>query len=166
MREPAELSERDIAAFWSRVDTRGPDDCWPWTAAKSMGYGAMQIGSKSDKTAMMTRSHRIAFFLAHGRWPDPYGLHDCPGGDNRLCCNPAHIFEGSHTDNIADMVAKARQSRGSTHGAAKLTNDDVIEMRRRHADGGVSHTALAMEYGVCRSEVSMIVSRRRWMHVA
>lgn len=83
--------------FWSKVDRRGPDECWPWLAAKSATrYGVF------DKT----RAHRVAYALTHGLIPE--GRIVCHRCDNPPCCNPAHLWLGTPKDNTADMVAKGR----------------------------------------------------------
>lgn len=55
----------------------------------------------------MIKSHRMAYALTNGP-PENDVLHRC---DNRPCCNPAHLWDGTQADNMADMVAKGRQSR-------------------------------------------------------
>jgi hypothetical protein len=98
------MDEKTIARFRAKVDVRGPDECWPWMAClNTYGYGAFTIGYGAARRT--EKAHRVAFFLEHGRWPVPYGYHRC---DNRPCCNPAHIFEGTAVDNNADMRAKGR----------------------------------------------------------
>lgn len=95
--------------FWEKVDKNGPvpahrpelGPCWVWTAGRSHGYGLIYV-DRSGKT----RAHRVSFFLKHGRWPQPCGLHRC---DNRLCVRPSHIFEGTKADNVRDMDAKGRR---------------------------------------------------------
>src|SRR5262245_2521405 len=93
------MNTEDIARFWPKVDVRGPDECWPWIAGKGAGYGSFWLDGRN------VTAHRVAFFLANGKWPDPFGCHSC---DNHPCCNPAHIFEGTQWDNDMDRVAKGR----------------------------------------------------------
>jgi len=39
-----EMTESDVARFWSKVDKRGPDDCWEWNAHKyPNGYGLFRM---------------------------------------------------------------------------------------------------------------------------
>ena len=89
--------------FWSNVERSG--ECWIWKAGKSStGYGAFAFNGKQEGT------HRVSWMLTHG--PIPQGVfvcHNCPGGDNRSCVNPQHLFLGSPLDNMRDMVKKGRQ---------------------------------------------------------
>lgn len=143
--------------FWEKVRVAGPDDCWVWTAGRfKSGYGSFD----------QFPAHRTAWALTHGPIPDGLVVcHNCPDGDNRLCVNPAHMFLGTHTDNNADMRAKGRASVGEMQPSSKLTVEDVQEIRRRFAAGGISQNALAREYGVCGQLVNGIIARKRWKHV-
>ena len=71
--------------FWEKVDRRGPDECWEWTASRThRGYG--RIRSEVGRHA---HAHRVAYELLVG--PIPEGLvidHLCR---NRGCVNPAHL---------------------------------------------------------------------------
>lgn len=97
--------------FWGKVDRRGLDECWKWLGAKAPhGYG--QIGTKSSKHML---AHRFSYELHYGPIPDNdtyHGtcvLHKC---DNPSCVNPAHLFLGTQSDNVADMIAKGRDNYG------------------------------------------------------
>lgn len=93
-------------------------------------------------------------------------LHRC---DNPPCCNPAHLFLGTHADNVRDKVNKGRQSRhsspGEAAGLAKLTNEQVLEMRRLYAEEHIRQVDLAARFGVGQSAVSAILRRRTWSHI-
>lgn len=95
--------------FWSKVAKAGANDCWPWLGSqqKPMGYGHWTWWD--GERGRSTTAHRKAWQLTNG--PIPEGmmvLHSC---DNPPCCNPAHLWLGTHADNMADKVAKGRQSR-------------------------------------------------------
>jgi len=99
----------------------------------------------------------------------PFGLcvlHRC---DNRRCCNPAHLFLGTNGENVFDKVAKGRQAKGRGHGAlgersgtAKVSQDEVREIRRAYAAGEASQYALADRFGISQGSVSLIVRRINW----
>lgn len=89
-------------------------------------------------------------------------LHGC---DNPPCVNPAHLRPGDHLENVDDMMSRDRHVRGSRNGHSKLTEVEVQEIRRR-ADAGELHRLIAADYGVSRSRVTTIASRKDWRHVA
>jgi hypothetical protein len=98
---PMSASEQE--RFWSKVDRRGPDECWPWTGCiVRNGYGQFARENRGP----LVKPNRVAWALANGRdLGDLYACHTC---DNRSCCNPAHIFAGTHSDNMRDCFQKGR----------------------------------------------------------
>jgi hypothetical protein len=79
-------------------------------------------------------------------------LHRC---DVRLCINVEHLFLGTHAENIADAVAKGRMARGESHPKARLTDDQVTDIRAEPRTWGSSRR-LARKYGVSESSISQI----------
>ena len=171
MRQVAErakaLLEPLTRRFWAKVDKRGPDECWEWTARRSaFGYGRVSAAFGKLET------HRLAFFLTHGRWPKPCCCHRC---DNPPCCNPAHLFEGTHADNTRDMIAKGRgfipkrertrPPRGAPRprrSGAKLNEQQVRDVRANHALCRVSLAELGRRFGVSPGAISFIVKGISW----
>ncbi len=76
--------------------------CWEFCgAATAQGYGHINYQGRLQFV------HRIVFRIMKGRIPyEMLVLHSC---DNPRCCNPDHLFLGTHKDNTADMIAKDRQ---------------------------------------------------------
>lgn len=157
---PRPVAER----FWEKVDRRGPDECWPWTAGMMPnGYG--KFGEREGAT---TTAHRMAWLLARG--PIPPGLVVCHRCDARSCCNPEHLWLGTPADNQGDMRAKGRHRyvlprvRGEQHGRSKLRDVDVIDIRAR-VTWGYSVHEIASRYGVAPTTIYRIVRRELWTHL-
>jgi hypothetical protein len=92
--------------FWSKVDSSaGPDACWPWLA-KARAQSGEGYGNFAIRNGKYVHAHRFAWQLTNG--PIPSGLQGCHKCDNPLCCNPRHLFLGTHQDNMDDMHAKGR----------------------------------------------------------
>lgn len=154
------LSER----YWSKVDRRGVNDCWPWTARTKKGYGQIWAGYDGDRRVVMAWAHRVAWEFAHGESPGVLHVrHKC---DNPSCQNPAHLELGTHLDNMRDMTERQRYKvvLGSKHGKSKLTEGDVRDMRRLYCSGA-TQVSLAELFGVSQSNVSDIVRGKTWRHV-
>lgn len=155
--------------FWDRVKIGQKNECWPFLGTPHNHDGHCQFTFNGEREG----AHRLAWILTNGEIPDGFWvLHKC---DNPPCCNPDHLFLGSIQDNIADMVAKGRNvkgdrarernfRRGSEHGCAKLTENSVIEIRIRHANGEMQ-TTLAHEFGVTKHAIWRIVNRITWGHI-
>lgn len=148
--------------FWSKVERGSANECWNWTATVlRSGYGAFKIEGRKNGLA-----HRIAYELTHGEIPhgDHFGTtcvcHRC---DNRLCCNPNHLWLGTNADNVRDRDAKHRHKalRGSRVKHSKLTEEQVAAMRR---DPRTSRE-IANEYGMSYTHIIDIRKRRMWKHV-
>lgn len=153
--------------FWAKVDKRGPDECWEWEGCRHprSGHGRITLNYVNRY------AHRHAWELTNG--PVPEGLHVLHHCDNGPCCNPAHLFLGTHSDNMADMCAKGRHRggakaghswapKGSRHPWAKLTEDQVRRIRSRYAAGGVTQSELGADYGVSGGTISRIVRGAGW----
>ncbi len=93
------------ARFWMRVSETG--SCWVWTGARNKdGYGYLRDG---ESTVL---AHRFAWASLNGPIPDGGQiLHHC---DNPPCCNPEHLYVGTHADNMRDMANRGRAATGKT----------------------------------------------------
>lgn len=138
----------------SKIGVAAPSGCWEWSGAKITGYGVIRV-DRRNKLA-----HRASYEIHCGAI-EP-GLNVCHRCDNPLCINPEHLFLATHAGNMADKVAKNRQSRGEGRPLAKLTNADVLEIR---AASGIPQSALAARYGIGQNIISRIRTGKRWKHV-
>lgn len=126
------------ARFWSRVDVGPRSQCWPWRGGTDRhGYGVTGFGSR--------RAHRVAFDLFFGE-PSGHVMHSC---DNPICCNPHHLRDGTHSDNMRDMAQKGR-SGGQRHSTTTILRAKQLLAAR------VSQRLVAEATGLSKSYVGKI----------
>lgn len=155
-------TEMQAAKFWEKVDQRGAGDCWTWTGCIAPnGYGRYRNAG----------AHRFSWMVTH-RSEIPEGmsvLHRC---DNRSCVNPHHLFIGSQKDNVADCIAKGRfpsnltaRGKGEKCPRAKLTNEQVLDIRSRFTGSHGELRMFAKEFGVTIQNIWRLLNRKTWNHI-
>lgn len=142
-----------IETFWSRVEPDLNSGCWIWSGSfANNGYGRIDIAGRR------VSAHRLAYEVTFGTIPA--GMCVCHRCDTPACVNPDHLFLGSNADNVADKVAKGRTARGEGAGRAKLTEDQVKEIRSLR--GTLSQSQIAKHFGIIQPHVSSIMTGRAW----
>lgn len=137
--------------FWTTLN-KEPSGCWEWPLSKQQfGYGVMGLGHG------VIRTHRYAWECTNG--PVPHGLcvlHQC---DNPACCNPDHLFLGTHQANTDDKIGKdrGRNQAGSWSG---LTGEDAEWVRELCGERGYPQNWVAVLLGVGKSTVGNVMNRR------
>lgn len=182
------LNKAQVARFHAKVKKRGELECWDWQAARSKtGYGLFNV------SGVMRLAHRVAYVVYKGAFPEYFCVcHSC---DNPRCCNPAHLWLGTQSQNHRDMCSKKREPRGESHGlvkapwkaahgdrngsrkyiermprgeanaAAKLNASSVREIRAMSESGRFKTNEIAEKYGVSRANVIAIHKRKTWKHL-
>lgn len=171
----------------------GLSPCWTWTGPHNptTGYGLIRQRREGKRTTVDV--HRAAWEVASGQ-PVPDGLRVLHVCDVPLCARNddegtyevrgvplprrGHLFLGTHADNMADMWAKGRGPIGDRNGSRKhiermargeqrsrFRDAEIIDIRTRYAAGGITHRALAEEYGTTRRNIGNIIQRRSWTHL-
>ena len=145
-----------MAYYLAHVDD-DTEDCVLWPYATTFGYGVLYVSGH------LQRVHVLACVRHHG--PPPEGmraLHAAVICHNPTCFNWRHLRWGTVKENSADMLLDGTDATGERSWDARLTWDQVTEIRARYAAGGITQTALAAEYGVSFQHLSLIVKGRRW----
>ena len=121
---------RKTGSFWEKV-AKGPDhECWPWVGYVSpSGHGA------TTYKCFCILASRKAWILTHGPISSELCVnHRC---DNKLCCNPAHMYLGTRSDNMIDRWEDAdpatRAARGRPHVVTNAGLERLWEMRKNGA---------------------------------
>jgi hypothetical protein len=132
------------------------------------GYRTITFRGNGDKSHCLV--HRVVLFAFHG--PPPEEGYECRHLDGSRDNNSAdNLTWGTRQENINDKrrhgtLRKGHEGlKGEDHGRAKLTEEEVKEIRQRYDSGSVLQKELADEFGVARGYISDIVNRETWTHV-
>jgi hypothetical protein len=154
-------NEKAVARFLAKVEKR-PDGCWLYAGWKDKdGYASFWLNGRN------VRAHRAAMLLLMGhRESALLVLHSC---DHPWCVNPEHLSFGTQKENIQQAIHRGRRERvrppirrGEKNNLAKLTEDQVRDLRARYAAGGITQAALASAFGICHGTAKCILRRETW----
>ncbi len=149
--------------FWSKISKA--DDCWVWRNANVKGYGVFWDGQRR------IRAHVFSYQLKHG--PVPAGMVICHTCDNPPCCNPDHLYAGTHAQNNADRVSRGRSApgqakppvrRGPRLAHTKLTAEAVRQMRERKK-AGETYRQLAEAFSVNLTTAYDAITGKNWRYL-
>lgn len=153
-------TEALIDRLWNTAFPEPNSGCWIWMGSiKDNGYG----NSHNDDTGATEMAHRKSYRLHKGEIP--HGLlvlHKC---DVRCCINPDHLFLGTYSDNLNDMVSKGRNVPNNLFGernpASKLSAEDVSFIRSQPKARGLGK-AMRERFGVSRSTIERVLNGQSW----
>lgn len=132
-----------------------PDSCWLWPFSTNKGgYSQIQI-AKQRRAA-----HQVVCERAHGRAPSPEMevAHNC---GNRRCINPHHLRWATPKENQADRVVHGTTNRGQAHYLARLTEADVLAIRKM-SGAGMTAREIAAHFGRPKPTIEAVIQRRSW----
>lgn len=140
----------------AKYEKRSESECWLWKAAFGHGYGSFTFKQKRYIAS------RASYKVYIGEIPENfYVCHKC---DNPACVNPGHLFLGTHTKNMQDMVKKGRSAKGSKHSQSKLIESDIIKIRQM-LKTKMTQVEIASIFNVKREAISKIKLNKRWGYV-
>jgi len=166
------MSDEELHKWFFSQKRICDNGCWEWTGVINCNYGQLSVKGRRILT------HRYSLQLHLGR-EIPKGIevrHMC---HNTICFNPEHLKEGTHSENMNDMVLASRQakgdmlshklkgvkhinSRGEKNGRSKLTEQQVIDIR---SDKIKSSRTLSKEYGVSGTQILRIRNGITWKYI-
>jgi hypothetical protein len=144
--------------FESKFVKGNDDECWEWQARISpFGYGQFAINPGN-----IPQAHRFSYELYLRKIPKGMCvLHRC---DNRKCVNPKHLWLGTQQENIKDMILKKRDKKATPdkNGGAKLTWEQVNEIRKIRREKGTYYKDLAKMFNVHYATIKRIILKKSW----
>lgn len=148
--------------FWSHVDKRGPDECWPWI--RRDGIWSLEKKIQFHIENKYRHIAHIAYELTFGTLlPGELVRHTC---NHPSCCNPKHLLKGSHSDNMQDMIRDNRSLKGERHPLAKLTSEQVVFIRNNcNINNYTQHYEYASKFNVTVRTIRAILYRQVWTHI-
>lgn len=107
--------------------------------------------------------HSLVCTAFHGPRPSP--KHQVAHKDGDKTNNAAvNLRWATAKENIADKILHGTMAHSEANGRAKLTIEQVREIRRRMAEGE-TQKGLAQAYGVAASNISHIATGKNWSYV-
>lgn len=133
--------------------------CWNFNGPTRNGYGQLSI--RGNRSAIASR-------VAYEAWNGPIGegMFVCHRCDNPTCINPAHLFLGTHEENMDDCKSKKRHAFGERQGGSILTEEQAVQVREMYATGAYTQKDLGDMFGVCQTAISATTRRVNWKYVA
>lgn len=169
----AQLDAGNAAKLLSNIKIVESTGCWEWQGGRDKPplkpYGNLYTGGSE----CVIKAHRFSFALFKGEIPKGVlVLHKC---DNPPCCNPAHLFLGSHKENTQDMFNKGRQHvragvkrpdmAGTNSRNAKLNDESVRKMRSMYVPHVFGCHRIAKLFGVTKATAMKAIRGESWSHV-
>lgn len=144
-------------AFFEQALIADTTECINWPFAKtSDGRSQIWVNGRLRLAA------RIICERAYGTPPTPQheAAHSC-GNGHQGCINPKHLRWATRAENQSDRIIHNTHNRGERNGQAKLTESDVLNIRRR-VSLGETQAAMARYYGVGETTIGHIVRGESW----
>lgn len=153
-----------LSRLLARVEFDTNGGCWLWSGATSSGgYGSI----RPLPCEPAAPAHRLSYVVHKGSIPD--GLHVCHACDVRACINPDHLWLGTRSDNMRDMLAKGRRTPPTVSGSyspnLKFTSADIRQMHLAKRSGATA-IAIAERWNTTAAYIRFVLRGAAWPHVA
>jgi hypothetical protein len=152
------VTEQLTKRFWSKVNRRGPDECWPWIGALRNGYGCIKHAKA------VYSAHRVAFVLTNGEPAEGHVVqHTC---DNKYCCNPAHLIADTPAKNNRDARRIPRMDAIGEHAYNAVLSEDIVrQIWDIERELGLGFRAIAARLRISECATSAVLSGIAWKHL-
>lgn len=139
-------------------------DATPQRIMKPVGSPYLHVRLCRSGAMMQKRIHRLVLETFVG--PCPVGMEACHNDDDKANNALSNLRWDTHRVNqVIDGGARGILGSGENNPAAKLSMEDVIEIRRLAVESDLSHEAISHKFNTNRRNVTRIINRKRWAHV-
>lgn len=139
-----------------------PNGCFHWLG-KTMPNSIGELYGRSTWEGKSIPVTHFIWFITYNKWPKNQINHKC---HNPICVNPDHLYDGTQTENMQDMKKAGRQKYpgcpGEKNPKAKLTKNQVKQIRKLYTNGKFTLTDIAKEYHVSIPNIWYIVNHKTW----
>ncbi len=159
-----QLLEIQINYFKSKISEPNENGCMLWNGSLcGNGYGRVQFYIDNKRKTIL--SHRLALWLV--KKPINKKLICCHKPiicHNKLCCNPEHLRWDTPKNNSKDMILDGTSLKGIKHHQAKLTENQVKEIKQLLLNGETLRE-IAKKFNVSNPTIGYIKNSKTWIHV-
>lgn len=138
-----------------------------WTDAKQLtpmtnSSGYHRVALSRDGKRRKIRVHKLVLITFVGPCLDGMQCRHIDG--NPANNHVSNLVWGTPVENANDKIEHGTDNRGERHSRVKLNDSDVLEIRRRAANGELPWV-IANDFPVTRQCISQIVRRKKWKHI-
>ena len=147
----------------SYFTTHGQIIDFPHILRQSLNYkGRPIVRIRVNNVKKTFYVHRLVLETFVGKCP--VGMQSCHFDDNKLNNRVENLRWDTWANNVLDGLRNQTASRGEKQRSAKLTGEEVLDIRKRYAKGERSGS-LARNFGVTPTSIRAITSGRAWKHI-
>lgn len=171
MPKRCKMNDEELEKWFFNNKKITENGCWEWSGTVNGGYGRLQVNCRR----MLAHRYSLELYLKRSIPKDLEVRHMC---HNSVCINPLHLQEGTHADNMKDMVDANRQSKGDVLSSklkgvkhpksngemnhkSKLTESQILEIKNSNK----RKSELSLAYGVSSQQIYRIKNGKTWRHL-
>lgn len=149
----------NVAALMREMASSTTPDCIRWPRSEHDWYHSVHLSGET-----YSKAHRVICQIRHGEpLEGQVAMHAC---NNKWCINGRHLSWGFPEDNTAQALQDGLMHCGERQHLAKLTDDMVVEIRRRWDSGRETLDEIAADYPATRGAIWLAARRKTWRHVS